>query len=436
MASLINEPNGRRRIQFRGLDGKRCSVRLGKIPKKDAEAILRKIERLISARIAGTALDNETANWLAYTSVELRSKLEAFNLVESQAQAKEPTVETVLSFAKRYVAQKGDMKPASRYLLNQSVEQMTLFLRSIGSEGMPLDKFTRGHAEEFRLWLKSLGLGENTVRRRCGRASQFFRGAILYRLISDNPFMGIKVAVGANESRQFFITQEMAGKVLEACHCAEWRLLFALARYGALRTPSEPLLLKWEHINWEESTMLVTSPKTEHHEGKGARVVPIFRELRPYLDEAWNLSIIDRSEFVIQRYRDAGVNLRSQLQRIIIRAGLAPWPRLWQNLRASRETELAAIYPIQDVTRWCGNTQAIAMRHYLQQTEESFQRAVQCGAQSGAIAGQSGPKWSMDSEQTGIDNSMDSGGLDDFPVYRSGQYRTRTCDLYRVKVAR
>jgi hypothetical protein len=31
-----------------------------------------------------------------------------------------------------------------------------------------------------------------------------------------------------------------------------------------------------------------TVPKTEHHEGKEFRVVPIFPELRPYLNAAWD----------------------------------------------------------------------------------------------------------------------------------------------------
>ena len=42
-----------------------------------------------------------------------------------------------------------------------------------------------------------------------------------------------------------------------------------------------------------------------------------------------------------QRYRDANVNLRTQLTRIIQRAGLTPWPKLIHNLRSTQQTELA-----------------------------------------------------------------------------------------------
>jgi len=34
--------------------------------------------------------------------------------------------------------------------------------------------------------------------------------------------------------------------------------------------------------------MVVRSPKTEHHEGGESRVVPIFPELRPYLEAVFD----------------------------------------------------------------------------------------------------------------------------------------------------
>ncbi|MGF1633557.1 MAG: hypothetical protein ACFCVE_06880 [Phycisphaerae bacterium] len=49
--------------------------------------------------------------------------------------------------------------------------------------------------------------------------------------------------------------------------------------------------------------------------------------------------------FVISRYRDPAVNLRQQYCRLIERAGHMPWPKPWQNLRATRATELADHYP-------------------------------------------------------------------------------------------
>ena len=70
-------------------------------------------------------------------------------------------------------------------------------------------------------------------------------------------------------------------------------------------------------------------------------------------------------------------NLRTQFERIIRKAGLIPWPKLFHNLRASREEELSADWPIHKVVYWLGNTQKIAIKHYLMVTDEDFKKAVQ-----------------------------------------------------------
>jgi hypothetical protein len=82
------------------------------------------------------------------------------------------------------------------------------------------------------------------------------------------------------------------------------------------------------------------------------------------------------AEFVITRYRDAKVNLRTQLERILTRAGVKQWPKLFQNLRSSRETELAQRFPIHIVCAWLGNSRPVAMEHYLQVRDEDFARAA------------------------------------------------------------
>ncbi len=85
------------------------------------------------------------------------------------------------------------------------------------------------------------------------------------------------------------------------------------------------------------------------------------------------------------RLKGNPTNLGTHLARIIRHAGLKPWPKLFQNLRATRETELAETFPIQVVCEWIGNSQAVAKRHYLQTTLEHFARATaaETGLQNG-----------------------------------------------------
>lgn len=232
------------------------------------------------------------------------------------------------------------------------------------------------------------GLSDNTVRRRCGIAKQFFRDAVRRRMITENPFGEMKkISVQANRSRDYFVTREDAAKVLNACPDAQWRLLFALSRFGGLRCPSEHLALQWGHVDWEDGRIVVDSPKT------GLRTMPMLPELRSHLEAVFD-DAEPGTEHVITRYRDTNSNLRTQLCKIIRRAGLKPWPKLFQNLRASRATELAAEFPAHVAAAWMGHSTLVANKHYWQVTEGDFQRALTQGTgnlqnpvQSGAVTG-------------------------------------------------
>ena len=106
--------------------------------------------------------------------------------------------------------------------------------------------------------------------------------------------------------------------------------------------------------------------------------------LKNNLIEAFELAP-DGTEYVVDsKFRKAAMgkagwlnaNLRTTFGKIVRRAGLEPWPRLFHNLRASRETELVERYPVQVVKSWLGNTPSVAMRHYLMTTDAHFEAAV------------------------------------------------------------
>ncbi|WP_186776309.1 hypothetical protein [Rubripirellula reticaptiva] len=52
------------------------------------------------------------------------------------------------------------------------------------------------------------------------------------------------------------------------------------------------------------------------------------------------------------------------MNRIIERAGLTPWEKTFQNLRASRRTELDERYPSHVADAWMGHDCAMAKKHY------------------------------------------------------------------------
>jgi hypothetical protein len=69
MASIGNDPGGRRRILFVAPDGKRKTIRLGVATKRQAEAVKRHVENLATAAITHTSADPATSRWLALTRI-------------------------------------------------------------------------------------------------------------------------------------------------------------------------------------------------------------------------------------------------------------------------------------------------------------------------------------------------------------------------------
>ena len=80
-------------------------------------------------------------------------------------------------------------------------------------------------------------------------------------------------------------------------------------------------------------------------------------------------------------------NVRTTFAKIVRRAGVEPWPRLWHSLRASCESDLAQSFPLATVTKWLGNTPSVALRHYVDPTEVAFDRALDWRPKSGAKSG-------------------------------------------------
>jgi integrase len=353
---------------------------LGKISQKGAEAIKSKVESLNAALIARIPFDKELAEWIGGLDVKLYGKLAAVGLVPKR---QSPEQFTLGGWLDSYISIRSDVKDSTSTVYGHTRRCLIAYF---GAERLLAD-ITPGETDAWRIWLAeheetrdgetvTVKLGENTIKRRCGIAKQFFRAAQRRKLIAENPFADMKgICVQRNRERFYFVSRAEADKVLAACPDGQWRLLFALSRYGGLRCPSEHLLLRWGDVDWERGRMKVRSPKTEHHEGGASRIVPIFPELRPYLEQVFE-EAAPGTEFVITRYRDTNVNLRTQLQKIIARAGLLAWPKIFQNLRSTRQTELAEQFPAHVVCTWIGNSEEVAREHYLQVTEGHFERAI------------------------------------------------------------
>ena len=351
-----------------GEDAQRPKISLGRCTLKDARTARDNIENLLKANRTGAEIAPSTQGWLNGTPESLRVRLEHLGLVEARSSSRW----TVDTFVSDYIRKRSDVKPATRRKWKDVEVKLNAFFRNDN-----IGNVTVQQAKNFRVYLETMvGLSENTIRRQIGIARQFFNAAIDSELITKNPFRGQSVSIRANESRFFYITPEMALQALNACPDTQWRLIFALARWGGLRCPSEVLRLKWEDIDFEHDRFTVHASKTEHHADSGIRTVPMFPELKPLFQDAFDKAKTG-DVYCITRYK-CGSNLSPQMRRIIKQSGLEPWPKIFQNLRSTRETELFKLTNgnVKAVCSWIGNTPAVAMTHYAQVTEADLQEAA------------------------------------------------------------
>ena len=115
-------------------------------------------------------------------------------------------------------------------------------------------------------------------------ARQFLRAAIDQGLISVNPFQKLNAGGEQNASRIQFVDIATIEKDTAVAD-PNWQTIVALCRFTGLRCPSEVLSLKWEHIDWKVQKITIPSPETASS-GKAERVMPIFSQLKPYLEAA------------------------------------------------------------------------------------------------------------------------------------------------------
>jgi len=377
VASIAKDPNGRKRLLFVAPDGNRKAVRLGKIPQRAAEAVKVKVESLLASKVSGCPWDNETARWVAELPDELADKLAGAGLIPARDKA------ALGTFLESYIESRADVKPLTKKKYETTRKGLVKFFGA----GRRLREITPGDAKLWRLDFAKRGKAENTTRKHTAVAKLFFGAAVERGLIPSNPFAGLKATILPNRERFYFVTREETRKVIDACPDAQWRLIVGLSRYGGLRCPSETLSLGWRDIDWERGRVKVTSPKTAHHPGGESRIIPLFPELRLLLEEVWEQAE-PGAVHVITQYRDTNQNLRSRLLDIIWSAGLKEWPKLFQNMRSTRETELAERYPMHVVCQWIGNSEPVAAKHYLQVTDDHFKQATADSAEAAQNAAQ------------------------------------------------
>jgi len=415
MASITHDKkNGRRTIQFKAIDGSRKSIRLGKCDQKTAQAIRTQIEHLAAAKATGTAIPLQTTEWLRTIDEGLRDRIASTGLVDPRKSA------ILGEYITGYIGRRVDAKPRTVRKWNTTAKMLRAHL---GSE-RDIRTVSAGDADGFKLYLVGLKKKDgskvyspSTLHKHIEAAKLFFKAALRDRVTNSNPFEDVTASKRTNPNREYFVTRDEIQKCIDAAPDAQWRLIIALSRFGGLRTPSEHARLRWQDILWDQNRMIVHAPKTEHHEGMASRTVPLYPELRPFLEAAFEAAE-DGAEFVVTKLKNGEQNLGTMFRKIIKRAGLIPWPKAFQNLRASRQTELEQVFPTYVVCKWMGNSPKVAAKHYLQTTEDHFDQAVQNPVQQTSATSRNAPlyaptrheKTPRNADYSALSGLLNSGG--------------------------
>ena len=374
MASLIRETNGTYRLSFVDCEGSRRSLRIGKTTEVAALTFKCNIELLVADSASGSQQPPELAAWLERLSLPLRNKLARCNLVRSRAHAL--TVdELVVKFASMRA-----VKPATL----AAYRQTTNSLRGFFGEHLAIRQICTSDAERWQRSLADEGLAPATRAKRTIVAKAIFRRAVTWGSISKSPFDHLKAGSQSNPARSVYVSRSQFADVMAFAPSAEWRALISVCRFAGLRCPSEVRELRWRDIDFERGAMTVRSPKTESYAGHAVRLVPMDPTVASELS---TLRTHQADADAVFAGLASQVSLRTQFHRIIKRAGHQPWPRLFQNLRASCATDWVERFPAHEVAKWLGHSPLVAQQHYLMPNDLHFQAASHAQTRSSSGSG-------------------------------------------------
>lgn len=418
MASIIKRKGGVKALQWYDGNKRRKTIGLGKMSMKQADQVATHIERLESAKAAGTTVERDTARWVGGIADTLHTKIAKHGLVQAREAATSPTIDELYEAFKKAIPGRS---PRTYRNWRQSFDRLVGYFGTARTAR----SITETQADDWYATMVDK-YADSTYRKHVANIKTVWNWGLKREMVDGNPFSHIASSSVAGKTKHF-VERSTIDAVIAHCPDAEWRLIFALGRYAGMR-PCEFAALRIQDVNWEKPpTIALDSPKT------GMRRMPVFAELAPYLLDAAEAAEIGQEFFITLdpdlRSTDTGrrdraeARLRRQAGRIIRKAGLEPWPQGFVSLRKSRRTELGYLFPDHEINGWLGHSSETAQTHYLMSRPESWEKAAGIEAESGALP-QALPSASSDTDPQPSEDSMDYGSDDEIAITRHGRSRS------------
>lgn len=367
---------------------RRTTITIGnstEMSRSEASAASAHIDHLFEARDNHFPIQKRTLEWLGTIDQPLRERLVRRGLCEAQFDESRRTISGLCRHYLNWQESRG-RAAGSLEVYAHSIRALEHFF---GPE-KDIVEITPADMDDFFTWIYKKGkqveggygapLAKTTASRRIQVVKSIFRRAARRQWIRRSSFYDMFESTPrqtrTNSERKYFVPAEVIHKIIEHATCNEQKLVFALARWCGLRIPSELLRITWDDINWSAEKILIRSSDKQKSNAieKQTRWMPIFPEVRPYLDQAW-IEAPPGSLHVIRRYRSKNSSAHATLlKRAAFRAGLTehrdqlPWDKIWVNQRSTRTTELRIAYPkTPDVVNyWMNHSELISKLHYQQ----------------------------------------------------------------------
>lgn len=232
-----------------------------------------------------------------------------------------------------------------------------------------LDAVHAGELEHVREWTrkKSTPPSEQTMRKYIRDAKAIYNWAIRNKILAANPFEDFSGHPNPSGQKDYISLDDLTALCAEAPN-DDWALLWQMCRYTGLRS-GEALDAVWSGegydryqyhhatgVDWERHTLSVLPTKTRQF-----REVPLRPQIYQRLLARFHAAA-DARQHVLDL---SGNNLRRTIHNAARRAGLKKWPKPYQCLRASAESDLnqTGASPAT-VAYWMGHSEDVARRFY------------------------------------------------------------------------
>ncbi len=340
-------------------NGKKGKVSFGKRYKlREVKTAQSMIESVLDSERTGEQLSRAAASYFENAPKDLLRRFACFGFGKARARL---SIEGVWKAFEAEFEQTVKERTCDTY--RDAFARLKAFFKTDASfDSISVDELKR-FSEELKLKYAA-----GTVDQTISKLKVFSKWALKNGFADTDVFSILKRTRAVNKSRLYYVDRETARKILEYAPNDEWRLLFGCWRYVGMRR-EEPFGLTCNSFDFERKIVNIHATKTERCSNGGDRASPMFADFRRIID-----SITLRDPLFTRIKKNS---VYDGFRTIVKRAGLTPWSRLIQNLRASCENDLISVgFPNHVVATWIGHSVDVQEKHYLQVTSTYLDKAT------------------------------------------------------------